>query len=370
MNKKKVFIIIAVPVVLLPLLLFLFQDRFLLRAPVLMQKDPLVTFSYGKVSYREFGEKEWQAVSVGLRIPVGSTVRTARKSLLDVRFHSGMSLRIAANSTVILNDSNIKDIRLSLEKGSLYGHFGRLYREQAISVETPTAVASVRGTELGFEIVDAPPEKFEKAKGEKTKEAAGDKEGKGPESAPTAVPGEQKPKTATIIYALSGIVEINNPRRPDDKILLSYQSKTLMLPDLPPPNPENIKGEEVKRLRNIMNSIHTEEVLLITEKIHFDFGRARITPDSHMELDRIARLISESGNLIRIEGHTDNIGSDYINRRLSLRRAQAIRYYLVKRGVNTGRLQTAGYGSTRSIADNRTSAGRAANRRVEFIIVR
>jgi outer membrane protein OmpA-like peptidoglycan-associated protein len=71
---------------------------------------------------------------------------------------------------------------------------------------------------------------------------------------------------------------------------------------------------------------------------------------------------------LRIEGHTDNSGSPDFNRLLSLRRAESVKRWLVEHGISADRLQTAGYGPSRPIADNTTETGRAANRRVDFVI--
>ena len=72
---------------------------------------------------------------------------------------------------------------------------------------------------------------------------------------------------------------------------------------------------------------------------------------------------------ISIEGHTDNSGTVAGNQKLSERRAAAVKAYLVSKGINADRMTTAGYGQTRPVADNKTAAGRAANRRVEFKII-
>ena len=71
---------------------------------------------------------------------------------------------------------------------------------------------------------------------------------------------------------------------------------------------------------------------------------------------------------LRIEGHTDNSGNPDFNRLLSLRRAESVKRWMVEHGISAALLQTAGYGPTRPVAENTTEIGRAANRRVEFII--
>jgi len=70
---------------------------------------------------------------------------------------------------------------------------------------------------------------------------------------------------------------------------------------------------------------------------------------------------------VSVEGHTDSIGSDAYNQKLSERRAQAVRDYMVSQGIDAARISVKGWGKTTPIASNKTEAGRAENRRVEII---
>jgi len=100
--------------------------------------------------------------------------------------------------------------------------------------------------------------------------------------------------------------------------------------------------------------------------VNFDFDRAEIRPASRPILDQVAtRLRQCGGERLRVEGHTDSIGSDAYNQDLSERRARAVRDYLVSKGVNGGRISAAGFGESQPIADNGTPEGRFLNRRVE-----
>ena len=115
----------------------------------------------------------------------------------------------------------------------------------------------------------------------------------------------------------------------------------------------------------------TEKKIEILETIHFESGKASILPESFGLLDEVADiLMSNPGLSILIEGHTDSVGSDAFNLRLSQSRANSVLQYLTKRGVVPDRLKAVGYGETRPIADNSTPSGRAKNRRVEFTIIR
>lgn len=102
--------------------------------------------------------------------------------------------------------------------------------------------------------------------------------------------------------------------------------------------------------------------------IHFDFDKAVLKPAADPILNEVARKMQAEPSLrARIEGHTDNIGSDAYNMQLGQRRANAVRDALVARGIASHRLQAVSRGEREPIADNRTREGRAENRRVEII---
>jgi OOP family OmpA-OmpF porin len=107
--------------------------------------------------------------------------------------------------------------------------------------------------------------------------------------------------------------------------------------------------------------------LSIALQVLFDNDSANIKAESYGELDRFADFLkavpSASGTL---EGHTDSVGAAVYNERLSQRRADSIKAYIVGKGVDGGRLTARGYGESRPVADNATAEGRAQNRRVLF----
>lgn len=114
-----------------------------------------------------------------------------------------------------------------------------------------------------------------------------------------------------------------------------------------------------------------EEKIVITQKIHFEFDRWVIRPISFPILDDVVAVLNKNPQIrrVRVEGHTDWIGSDAYNLRLSQRRANSVRDFLIKKGVDPVRLVTEGFGESRPIADNNTTLGRAKNRRTEFTVV-
>jgi outer membrane protein OmpA-like peptidoglycan-associated protein len=112
----------------------------------------------------------------------------------------------------------------------------------------------------------------------------------------------------------------------------------------------------------------TATAIRINQKIYFEFDRAVIRPVSFPILNTVAQVLTDYPDInVEIQGHTDSRGRDEYNLRLSDSRANAVREYLIGRGIDSTRLSARGYGETRPIDSNRTSAGRAANRRVEFI---
>ncbi len=103
--------------------------------------------------------------------------------------------------------------------------------------------------------------------------------------------------------------------------------------------------------------------------IQFETGKATIKKSSYKILNQIADIfIANPLYHVEIQGHTDNVGKPSMNLRLSEQRARSVLNYLIDRGVPLAQLTYKGYGDTKPIADNKTSKGRALNRRVEFVI--
>lgn len=107
--------------------------------------------------------------------------------------------------------------------------------------------------------------------------------------------------------------------------------------------------------------------LLQARSIDFDTGSAVLTAESQRIMDQLAHILGRcNGDAIEIGGHTDAQGSEDLNQRLSQGRADAVRTALINRGVPLDTLVARGYGEAVPIADNKTDAGRARNRRIEF----
>jgi OOP family OmpA-OmpF porin len=99
----------------------------------------------------------------------------------------------------------------------------------------------------------------------------------------------------------------------------------------------------------------------------FDFDKATLKPGALVGLDDlVAKLKGATAlNTVTVTGHTDGLGGVAYNQKLSVRRADAVRDYLVAHGVPADKIKTTGKGKSEPIADNKTEAGRAKNRRVE-----
>jgi len=114
----------------------------------------------------------------------------------------------------------------------------------------------------------------------------------------------------------------------------------------------------------------TSEKVTFAADAFFDFDKSVLKPEGKAKLDD---LVSKMGGInlevIIAVGHTDSVGSDAYNQKLSVRRSEAVKGYLVSKGVEKNRVYTEGKGEKQPVADNKTSEGRAKNRRVEIEVV-
>lgn len=109
--------------------------------------------------------------------------------------------------------------------------------------------------------------------------------------------------------------------------------------------------------------------LITLRNIFFETGSASLLPESQAELNRVIELLSRNPEMkIRINGHTDNVGSDAENMQLSDARSKSVKDFLVTHGIASDRLETKGYGESKPVSTNDTDSGRAQNRRTEIEI--
>ena len=112
------------------------------------------------------------------------------------------------------------------------------------------------------------------------------------------------------------------------------------------------------------------EKITFAADVFFDFDKSIIKPEGRSKLDDLANKIRDINlEVIIAIGHTDSVGSDAYNQRLSVRRAEAVKAYLVSKGIEANRVYTEGKGEKQPIADNKTADGRAKNRRTEIEVI-
>lgn len=101
--------------------------------------------------------------------------------------------------------------------------------------------------------------------------------------------------------------------------------------------------------------------------VTFETGSDRLKSESQASLNEAVDVLKENPSVkVEIQGHTDNVGNADANMTLSQKRADAVKAYLVDKGIAANRLETKGYGANKPVSDNNTDAGRADNRRIEF----
>ncbi|MDV7141311.1 OmpA family protein [Tropicimonas sp. TH_r6] len=112
------------------------------------------------------------------------------------------------------------------------------------------------------------------------------------------------------------------------------------------------------------------EALSEANEVSFSSGSTRLRPESEPVLSSLVEIIGRCPDMvIEVGGHTDSVGSEATNQRLSEQRANAVARYLTEEGIDAARFQTKGYGESQPIAENDTDRGRWRNRRIAFVIV-
>jgi outer membrane protein OmpA-like peptidoglycan-associated protein len=132
-------------------------------------------------------------------------------------------------------------------------------------------------------------------------------------------------------------------------------------PPAPPPCQPPAPGQPIS-----LEGCKTGDVIVL-HGVNFDFNKATLTLNAKALLDQVGdALLARKDIKVEIDGHTDGKGGVAYNQKLSERRAESVKAYLVTRGVDEGRMSTKGFGKSMPIASNDTDEGREANRRVEL----
>jgi OOP family OmpA-OmpF porin len=147
-------------------------------------------------------------------------------------------------------------------------------------------------------------------------------------------------------------------------------------PPPPPPAPVVVPPPPPRAPAPAPTPVPVAPPKVVSEKVtyaadaFFDFDKATLKPEGKAKLDELASKIkSFTLEVVIAVGHTDSVGSDAYNQKLSLRRAEAVKAYLVSKGIEANRVYTEGKGEKQPLADNKTADGRAKNRRVEIEVV-
>ena len=155
-----------------------------------------------------------------------------------------------------------------------------------------------------------------------------------------------------------------------------YSGITAEVPDYP--TIDAIEGVVKKYIpQEIVKEVVVEKPIAPEEKpwilvgVNFEFNKAKLLPESYpILLNALDVLNSHPEMKVEIQGHTDSLGPDEFNMKLSEKRAQIVKDYLVSKGINPDRLFVKGFGKAKPVADNDTAEGRALNRRIEFKVLK
>ena len=158
------------------------------------------------------------------------------------------------------------------------------------------------------------------------------------------------------------------PPKPEPKPAPPPAPKPAPPPEPKPRAPEPAPVEKPKPAPEKPKPV--AEKVTFAADVLFDFDKAVIKPEGKSKLDDISNKVKGINLEVVIGiGHADSVGSDAYNQRLSVRRAEAVKAYLVSKGIEPNRVYTEGKGEKQPVADNKTRDGRAKNRRVEIEVI-
>jgi OmpA-OmpF porin, OOP family len=192
----------------------------------------------------------------------------------------------------------------------------------------------------------------------------------------------KKPLTASITYEIlpqgtNAGQAVSDPSTGDYKIILPYGMAYGFLANADgyisiSDNMDLTKTETYKEIQRdlYLSPIEVGDIFRLNN-IFFDFNKTTLRPESYPELNRLVAFMQNNSSVeIEISGHTDDVGSDEANLKLSAERARSVCEYIVTKGITASKIKTKGYGKTNPVAGNDTEEGRQLNRRVEFVIIK
>jgi outer membrane protein OmpA-like peptidoglycan-associated protein len=132
----------------------------------------------------------------------------------------------------------------------------------------------------------------------------------------------------------------------------------------------DLRAQLLEQFNRILETRDTARGLVVNMgDVLFDFGKYDLRPDAREKLAKLSGIIlGHPGLNLAIEGHTDNVGNDEVNQKISEKRAEAVRGYLIEQGLADNTVTSYGFGKTSPVADNSSAAGRQKNRRVEIVV--
>ncbi len=135
---------------------------------------------------------------------------------------------------------------------------------------------------------------------------------------------------------------------------------------------QKVQIPDVARLKELKVLVKFQPATAYTlDNVLFETGKANLKNTSFKAIDELAAAMTAKTTMeIEIAGHTDNVGDKDANLKLSQERAEAVRVYLIKKGIDASRITAKGYGDTKPVADNSTEAGKQQNRRTEVKIIK
>lgn len=133
---------------------------------------------------------------------------------------------------------------------------------------------------------------------------------------------------------------------------------------------EQLRQQLMQQLNMVLETRESARGLIVNmSDVLFDFGKYTLKPGTREKLARVAGIVlAHPGLTLEVEGHTDNVGSDDFNQKLSEQRAQAVRDYLTQNGVKGDNITARGFGKSKPVASNDNASGRQQNRRVELVV--
>src|SRR6266480_3161415 len=132
----------------------------------------------------------------------------------------------------------------------------------------------------------------------------------------------------------------------------------------------DLRAQLLEQFNRILETRDTPRGLVVNMgDVLFDFGKYDLRPEAREKLAKLSGIIlAHPGLDLAVEGHTDNVGSDEVNQKLSEKRAETVRAYLIQQGLADGNVTAQGFGKTSPVVDNSTPEGRQKNRRVEIVV--